>query len=114
MPDRGVAVLSRDPELALLEPNTEILTCPVCGELVWKHRTHPITARMSLPSHPWPVESAGQALQYMMEAANETYRQTVTIPAEEASRAHMEKRHPIRLWIWDHFGWDRVLRKWLV
>lgn len=105
--------MPRDPELALLEPNSEIIICSVCGEMIWKHKTDPITARMSLPSTPWPSgQTYGQAVQLMAEAANEMHLQTVVIPAEQATRAHMEKRHRFRLWLWDRYQWDRVLRRW--
>ena len=104
--------MPRDPELLLLEPNSEILQCSVCDEVVWSHKTDPINVRMSLPSHPWPAN--GDAFTLMMEAANDLYLQTVTLPAEEACRAHMEKRHRLRLWLWERYGWDRVLKRWLV
>ena len=105
--------MSRDPEVALLEPGTEIIQCSVCDKLIWKHRTDPITSRMSLPSHPWPSgQTTTEAFLMMMEAANDLHLQTVVIPAEEACRAHMEKHHRFRLWLWDRYGWDRVLRRW--
>ena len=50
----------------------------------------------------------------MRQAADDLHHQTVVIPAEEACREHMEKRHRLRLWLWDRYGWDRVLRRWLV
>lgn len=103
----------RNREIALLEPNTEIIECSVCDELIWQHKTEPISTRMSLPSHPWPSgATTAQAFALMLESANEFYLQSVTIPAEEACREHMQKRHRFRLWLWDRYGWDRVLRRW--
>ena len=100
-------------EMALLEPDSEIMTCSVCDKLIWKHRTDPIQARMSLPSQPWPSGQAyGQAVALMMEAANEMHQQNVVIPAEKAARDHFQKQHRFRLWMWDRYGWDRVLRRW--
>lgn len=103
-----------DPELALLEPNSEIMQCSVCNAVIWKHRADPITARMSLPSHPWPSgKTAGQAMQMMVEAANDLHLWTVVLPAEEAARAHFAKKHRLRFWLWERYGWDRLLRRWL-
>ncbi len=105
--------MPRDPELALLEPGTEIIQCSVCDEVIWQHRADPISARMALPSHPWPSgQTTGQAFALMLEAANDLYAQTVTIPSEEACRDHMLKKHRLRLWLWERYGWDRVLRRW--
>lgn len=103
--------MGRDPEVALLTPGAEIIQCTVCNEIIWSHVTDPITTRISLPSRSGS-ETTGKALQMMMEAANDLYLQTVLIPSEEACREHMLKRHRIRLWLWDQFGWDRVLRRW--
>jgi len=99
-------------EVALLEPNTEIMTCPTCGDLIWKHKTDPINVRMTLPSHPWPEN--GDAFTVMREVADEMHLKNVVLPAEEAAREHFSKRHRIRYWIWNRYGWDRVLRKWCV
>lgn len=97
-------------ELAELEPNSEILWCPVCGEIVWQHKTEPISVRMSIPSR---SDRGSDALMLMHEAANELYLQTVVLPAEEASRIHFKDRHRLRFWLWDRLGWDRLLRRWL-
>lgn len=99
----------RDPEVALLTPGAEIIQCSVCDEVIWSHVAEPITARMSIPSR---APYASDALTAMVMAANNLYAQTVTIPAEEACREHMEKRHRFRLWLWDRYQWDRVLRRW--
>ena len=107
-----MALLNRRVELALLEPNSEILTCPACGELVWQHKTDPITTRISLPSRADPT-TINQAVGVLRMSADDFHRQIIA-KAERASRKHMSERHPIRLWIWDRFGWDRVLRRWLV
>lgn len=48
----------------------------------------------------------------MKEAADDLYLKTVVIPSEEACRAHFKERHRIRFWLWDRYGWDRVLRRW--
>lgn len=102
-------------EKALLEPNSEFMQCSVCDEVIWKHTTEPIQARMSLPSQPWPSgQTYGQAVQLMMEAANEMHIQNVVLPAEEAARSHFHKHHRLRLWLWERYGWNRLLRRWLV
>ena len=104
----------KDMELALLSPDTEIITCSVCDKLIWTHSVlNPISSRMSLPSRA-SGQTVTQALEMMRQAADDLHHQTVVIPAEEACREHMEKRHRLRLWLWDRYGWDRVLRRWLV
>lgn len=100
-----------DTELALLEPNSEILFCPACGDIVWKHKTEPIRVRMSIPSR---SDRGSDALMLMHQAADEMYQQTVVIPAETASRAHFSKKHRIRFWFWKRYGWNWLLRRWLI
>jgi hypothetical protein len=101
--------MAGNPEIALLEPNTEVMTCSVCGEMIWSHRAEPISLRMSIPSR---SARGADALTLMHELANEHYLQTVTLPAEEAARKHFGEKHPIRFWLWERYGWDRVLRRW--
>lgn len=104
--------MTRDLNLALIDTKTEVMQCSVCGEMIWKHRTDPITVRMSLTSHPWPSgQTYGQAVQLMAASAEELHLETVA-EAGQAARAHFQKRHRIRFWIWERFGWDRVLWKW--
>ena len=100
-----------NPELALLEPNSEIIFCSVCGEIIWKHKTDPINVRMSIPSR---SDRGADALMLMHQAAEEMYQQNVVLPAEEASRKHFVEKHPIRFWLWERYGWDRLLRRWLI
>ena len=99
-----------DPELALLEPNSEILSCPTCGEIVWKHKTDPINVRMSIPSR---SDRGSDALMMMHQAAQAMYEENVLIPAEEASRKHFSEKHRLRLWLWERYGWDWILKRWL-
>lgn len=100
-----------NPELALLDPNSEILICPVCNEVVWKHKTEPINVRMSIPSR---STQSTHALMLMHQAAEEMYQENVLLPAEEACREHLGAKHRLRLWVWDRYGWTWVLRKWLL
>lgn len=100
-----------NPELALLEPNSEIIFCSVCGEVIWKHKTDPINVRMSIPSR---SDRGSDALMLMHQAAEEMYQQSVAIPAENAARKHFGEKHRIRFWLWERYGWKCVLRRWLV
>ena len=102
--------MTRDPELALLEPNTEIMQCSVCAEVIWKHKTDPITTRISIPSRSDP-ETINQAFGILRMSADEFHREMLQ-RAEAAARKHMSERHRFRLWLWDRYGWDRVLRRW--
>lgn len=104
-----------DPELALLEPNTEIMQCSICDAVIWKHSTaQPITTRISMPSHLSTDRAATMsAVEMLHQVSHEMHLQTVVMPAEEAARSHFAEKHRLRLWLWERYGWDRLLKKWL-
>lgn len=99
-----------NPELAVLRPNSEILWCPVCGDVVHQHTMEPFTAKMSIPSRGGDYNTA---IMLMMQATNELYEEKLAV-AEVAARTHFEKKHRIRFWLWERYGWNRILRRWLV
>lgn len=104
-----------EPELALLEPNTEIMQCSVCDAVIWKHSiAAPITTRISMPSRlSTDRDATTSAFAMLHQAAHEMHLQTVALPAEEAARSHFAEKHRLRFWLWERYGWDRLLKKWL-
>ncbi len=89
----------------------EIIFCPICGEVIHRQFSGPITSRGVVSSRTDPATASAVLTEMMLAAEAEHQRMLRTV--EEICAEHMRTRHSTRFGLWQRFGWNWLLtRPW--
>ncbi len=94
-----------------MRSGTELIVCPICAKIIYRHDATPISARGRASSRGL---GSLHLLDEMAWALEQAHRERIRA-AEEACASHFRKRHPARLWLWRRLKWNPIMNKrWLL